>query len=165
MVITVVVECRARIDPTGNPIVEEEVDVTTHVKTCRAVILTLTHFQKVVGMIDTDKGIELGKLTTADKLCLSLIFHRLLLQIIIRIEVDVGITEWIASGSIVIDILVGEGKFPTVVGTCLVVEGHVFSRAEIFLITLGHAHGDVATHVDLETIHVAALGRDKDHAF
>ena len=72
-------------------------------------------------MIDTDKGIELGKLTTADKLCLSLYFHRLLLQDNHPNSSDVGITEWIASGSIVIDILAGEGKFLSAVGTCLVV--------------------------------------------
>ena len=72
-VAALVIEGGIGVDPTGDPVIESQVDVTTHVETVGMVVLTLAELDEVTDMIQSDVGIEVCELAAALKLSVAVV--------------------------------------------------------------------------------------------
>ena len=72
-VAALVIEGSVGVDPTCDPVVESQVDVTTHVEAVGVVVLTLAELDEVADMIQSDVGIEVCELAAALKLSVAVV--------------------------------------------------------------------------------------------
>ena len=91
------------------------------------IVLTFTKLDEVSVVIQTYIGIILSELATSTEFGSRIVAHVVLLEVILREEVDVRIAEWICLGGIVVDILLSKrGSGDSVIGKSFVVKSSVF---------------------------------------
>ena len=91
----VVVEGSAGVNPAGHPVVEAQIDVAAHIESGGAVVLAFAEVEDIVAVIETYQRIESGEFAAAGELCLAFVAPRVIAQIIVGEEVDVGIAPGI----------------------------------------------------------------------
>ncbi len=159
-----VVECRAGVDPTSNPVVHGQVDVAADVQTGGMVLLPFAEVHQVVGVVKTHVGIEFGEPSASVELSRTLIAFIMLLKIFVGKEVEAGITVGVGSRRCHIYLFVGECRFESVVGAGLIVESHILGTGEIFGIAFRYVKSGIAADTDVQTVVRSSLGGDEYRA-
>ena len=157
------IEGHIGIGKSADPVGHLHIDVTTYVEAVGIVILCVTVVQVVARTHITDVGVVVGTLGTATELSNDLRAVVGLLEVIARIEIDVGIAIGVYTCIGVVDGLIAVLPGIAIVHKGLIVEGHVFGSTQILGERLGYVPTSVGTHLDLQILVVATLGSNQDY--
>ena len=157
-----IVEGSTNVSITFDSLIDHEVYITANAETVGVVILCRTEIDKVFKAIVVDVRIKVStRTTTLDfQRTFRTVIH--LADILVGIVVYIWITVRIEPGSVIVDIHLGISRGESVVGTSLIVEGHVLGRTEILRKFLGYIEARVRIGVYLQTVHLTTLGSNQD---
>ena len=156
------IESNLRMHVSGNPIIDVQIHVTTEGELVCIVLLALSELEDITVAIVIDVGVEACVLAAACNIHVSVYTRIGLLDIVAGIEIHVRIAIGIQARTIVIDVLRTIQRIQAIVDTCLIVEGHIFSRAQILGVTLSGVDTIVHTAIDAQGAFLTLLGGNQD---